>query len=386
MKSRNLRLFYIHQAFFTFTDSIYSITFPLFLYKTFHSISMVFAWTFSWNLIYGLLFIPLFNLAMKWEKPKYFMALGVVFYVVASMLMGSITSEKPWLIFTTLLAFSLYLSFYWMVRHWFFSVNADHLKIGKQISWLAIINMVASFIGPVAGGALSYWVSFNAAFWLGGIGIFCSLIPVLLFNAPPHTEHYSFKTIYSILQKPALKAIRSTYLWEGFSGCLINWPWVLVFGIFLGNIKDLGILIGFSTFIAAILTRLTGHFFDLKKRIPLLNLTTPLNVVGRLLYASVYFFPITAYVWVVDIFNRFVGSMHGTVIDSYLFGYSNKIHPIYFHLNREVHLTIARGICTAILVIAFYFLPPEYLWVSITLGALMILGWLNLKRSDHLLR
>lgn len=93
----------------------------------------------------------------------------------------------------------------------------------------------------------------------------------------------------------------------------------------------------------------------------------------------------TVYVWGIDIFNRFAGAMHGTVMDSYLFGYSNKIHPIHFHLNREIHLTISRGFASLILGIAFYFLPPEYLWVSIALGAPMLLGWLHLKRSDHLL-
>ncbi len=385
MKLRNLRLFYIHQAFFTFTDSIWSIAFPLFIYKTFHSISALFVWSFAWNLFYGLLFIPIFNLAMKWEKPKYFMVLGVVFYGVSLVLMGEIAPGKPWLTLAALLAFALYVSFYWMVRHWFFSVNADHLKIGKQISWLAIINLIVNFIGPIAGGALSYWVSFNAAFLLGSVGLLCSLIPILLFHAPPHTEHYSFKGIRQILQKPELKAIRGAYLWEGFSHYFYSAPWVLAFGIFLGNVKDLGVLVGFSTLVAAILTWFTGHFFDLKKRVPLLNLTTRLKVMGSLLYASIYFFPVTAYVWAVDIFNRFAGSMHGTVTDSYLFGTSNKIHPIHFHLNRELHLTFARGISAVILGTAFYFLPPEYLWVSIALGGFMTLGWLHLKRSDHLL-
>lgn len=385
MKARNLTLFYWHQAFFAFTDSIWSIAFPIFIYKTFHSITALFVWSLGWNVIYGLLFIPLFNLAMKTQKPKYFMALGVVFYGISLMLTGKMAPERPWLTLFTLLAFSLYVSFYWMTRHWFFSVNSDHAQIGKQISWLAILNMIVQFLGPVIGGALSFWISFDAAFLLGSVGMLGSLIPIFLFHAPPHPEYLPLKTIRSILKRPELKAIRGAYLWEGFSHYFISAPWVLAFGIFLGDIKDLGILVGAATLIAAILTRITGHFFDLRKRIALLGLTTQLKMIGALLYASIYFFPLTAYVWVVDIFNRFTGAMHGTVTDAYLFGYSNKIHPIYFHLNREAHLVLTRTISSVILGTAFYFLPAEYLWVSIALGGFMILGWLNLKHSDHLL-
>lgn len=184
MKLRNLKLFYWHQAFFAFTDSIWSIAFPLFLYKTFHSISVLFVWSFVWNVIFGLLFLPVFNLAMKLEKPKYFMALGVVFYGISLALMGKISPDKLWLTLAVMLTFAFYMSFYWMTRHWFFSVNADHVKIGKQISWLAILNMAVQFLGPIAGGALSFWISFDAAFLLGSIGFDWQFNPHFSFSRP----------------------------------------------------------------------------------------------------------------------------------------------------------------------------------------------------------
>ncbi len=386
MKQKNLRLFYIHQAFFSFTDSLWSVTFPIFIYQLFHSISALFVWLFVWNAMYGVLFIPLFNAGMKWGKPKVFMALGVLFYGISLIFTGKTTPEHVGFIIPAVITFGLYLSFYWMVRHWFFSVNSDHAIMGKQISWIAIINMVVSFLGPIIGGTLSQLVSFNAAFLLGSISMILSIIPVLLFHAPPHPERYTFHGIRAILRKPELHAIRGTYFWEGMSNYFISAPWILAFGIFLGNVKQLGILVGFSTVISVILTRLTGHFFDLKKRITLLEITTKLKMTGALLYASIYFFPAIAYVWTVDILNRFVGSMHGTVTDSYLYATSNKIHPIYFHLNREIHLVFARALSALILGITFYFLPATYLWLSIALGGFMTLGWLHLKRSDHLLR
>jgi hypothetical protein len=79
MKSKNLRLFYIHELLFQFSDSMLVIVLPVFIYKLFGSISAVFLFTFTWNLIYSILFIPVFNLAMKLKNPKYFMAIGMIF-------------------------------------------------------------------------------------------------------------------------------------------------------------------------------------------------------------------------------------------------------------------------------------------------------------------
>jgi len=385
MKQRNIKLFYIHSLLFQFSDSMLAIVLPIFLYKLFGSISAVFIFTLSWNLIYLILFIPLFNLAMHLKNPKYFMAMGVVLYVISLWLFGQTTTENIRLIIPATIIFSLYISFYWLIRHWFFSVNADYLKIGRQISTLSIMGMLVSFIAPIIGGALSFLVSFNITFILGAITAGFSLIPVLLFFAPPHPRSYGFKKIIRILQNPNLKAIRSAPIWEGFSAYLIKTCWVLAFAIFIGNIMSLGILTGVTTLLSAILTWMAGGWFDARKRAKLLTRLTGIRVALTLLYPTIFFFPNMIYIWIVETLNKTTSGMHCTVTDSYLFAYSNKIHPIHFHLNREIYMTITRIISSAILAVAFYFLPSESLWVAIALGAFMMFGWNSLKRSDHLL-
>jgi len=91
--------------------------------------------------------------------------------------------------------------------------------------------------------------------------------------------------------------------------------------------------------------------------------------------------------WVttVELINRLMLTMHITVGDSYLFAYSSKIHPIHFILNREVYLNIGRIVTSAMLAVMFYFLPAEYLWIVIAIGAFSILGFIRLTKIDHLL-
>ena len=313
------------------------------------------------------------------------MAAGVVFYVISLWLFGHTTTENIRLIIPATIIFSLYISFYWLIRHWFFSVNADYMKIGKQISTLSILGMIISFIAPIVAGVLSFLVSFNITFILGAMSGALSIIPVLLFYAPPHPRSYGIKKIMDILQKPSLKAIRPAPIWEGLSNYLIKTCWILAFTIFIGNIMDFGILTGITTLLSMVLTWMAGNWFDARKRAKLLTRLTGIRVALTLLYPIIFFFPNMVYIWIVETLNKTTTSMHCAVTDSYLFAYSNKIHPIHFHLNREIHLTITRIISSAVLAIAFYFLPSESLWVAIGIGAFMLFGWNSLKSSDHLL-
>jgi MFS family permease len=386
MKQKNLKLFFIHEALFYFSDSMLVIVLPIFVYKLFGAPSAIFAFSFIWNLIYLCLFIPIFNKAMLWGKPKYFMILGVILYISAQIMFGKTTPEHRMLIIPATLLYALYVSFYWMVRHWFFSVNADFEKIGKQISYLGIIRLMIGFIAPIIGGWLSFFVSFNATFILGSLAGLLSIIPILFFNAPPHPRGYDWKKVRKILKKPELRAIRPAYFWEGVSMYSIGTCWILAFTIFIGNIKEFGTLVGVTTLIAVILTRLSGHMFDKGKRVKILTKFIALKTIGIFMYASVFFYPTMVYAWGVELFNRFATNLHQTFIDSYLFGYSSKIHPIHFHLNREVHISIARVMTSGSLAIIFYFIPVQFLWLSIFIGAFTTFGWLSLKHGEPLLK
>ena len=59
--------------------------------------------------------------------------------------------------------------------------------------------------------------------------------------------------------------------------------------------------------------------------------------------------------------------------------------PSYYSQNSLYKTTTSDSGKSNILGTAFYFLPPEYLWISIALGGFMTLGWLHLRHSDHLL-
>jgi len=383
MQNRNLKLFYLHELLFQFSDTMLMLVLPIFIYRLFNSVSAVFLFVMAWNLIHGLLFLPVFNLAMKWKQPKYFMMAGIVFYIAALSLFSLTTAQNKAMIIPAVVMYSLYISFYWMVRHWFIGVNSDYKVIGRQMSIVFIIQTLIAFVAPIIGGAVSFLISFNATFIIGICSGLISLIPIVLFDAPANTEKYSYKKLLQTLKQEEVRAVSPGYFWEGVSFTAITNTWVLIFAIFIGSIMDLGILIGCTTLITGLIIWLTGMWFDKKSRANLLIRISRIRTLTIMAYATIYFMPHMAYVWVVEFLNRLMLTMQNTVLSSYLYAYGNKINPVNFMLSREVYLNISRFVTAAILAIAFHFLPETYLWLVIFLGSFAMFGMTYAARSDH---
>ena len=385
MNERNLKLFYIHELLFRFSDSMLFLILPIFIYQLYDSISAVFIFIAIWNLIHSILYIPIFNLAMRWKKPKYFMMLGIIFYIAALYIFGQITTDNIQLMIPATIFFALFISTYWMVKHWFISTNANHNRIGRQMSIAGIIRTVVSFLGPLTAGVISYYFTFGSAFTMGAFVGLLSLIPIMLFNAPATTERYNFKRLVSVLRKPEIKAISPAFICEAVGFTMILNGWLLAFFIFIGSMLDLGILVGATTFITAILIWLAGKWFDKKKRRQILLKTSVFGMISAMLYSTIFFFPNMIYVWIVEFMNKLAFSTHLTVAESYLYGYGNKINPIEFPMVREFYLNITRFVISIALAIAFLHLSETFLWVVILIGSLNFLGQLTLRNSDHLL-
>ena len=385
MKTRNLNLLYLHSIFFDLCDSMVFLALPIFVYQVYESISAVFLFQLIWGMLDFMIFIPVFNLGMHLKNPKYFMALGIVFYVFALFFLGRSdgTSNAPIILATVF--YTLYASFYWLIRHWFFSLNADHKKVGRQVTIANAITLLMGFIGPILAGILSQLSSFNATFFFAAFFAFLGIVPILFFHAPPHPTQYGVKKVFKIIQKPELKSIRMTHFWEGAEYLFAGIPWLLAFTIFIGDILDLGLMVGITTLLIFLVSWRVGKWFDGRKRRQALVRTTWLHAMATLLLSATCFIPHLVYASFANFLNNLSYTASSTVSESYLYGLSNRIHPIHFHLNREIYLALGRMISAGILAVSFYFLPDTYLWLAIALGGIFSLGRLGIKKVDHLL-
>lgn len=385
MKNRNLKLFYFHELLFHFSNSMLTLVLPVFIYRTFGSVSLVFGFIVGWNLIHGILYLPVFNVAMKLRKAKYFMMMGILFYLISLLFFSVVTKNQPIMMVPATVFYSFYISFYWTFRHWFMAVNTDHMRVGKQMSIISLIQTCISFISPIVGGMVSILVSFHATFLVGVIALALSLWPIALFSMEAHPEPYSLEKIKNMLKKKEIKSVSPGYFCEGIVDIAVNNVWLLIFAIFIGNILDLGLLVGFATLITAIAIWLAGKWFDQKERVRLITRVTHMRAVGVMTYASIFFFQNIAYIWLITFINKLTTTIQQLILDSYLYAYGNKLNPVEFMLSREFYLNISRLLTSGILAIIFYVAPPEGLWIVIFLGSLAVLGMLRVRKNDHFL-
>jgi MFS family permease len=385
MQKRNLRLLYAHEFFFSLADTLLPFIVPIFIYKTFHSLSAVFLWAFGWNFVYAFMYGPLLRWAARLKRPNWIMGIGILFYLITMGIFSNINAGNHWLIFLSIFTHAVFVAAYWPLRHWFISVNVHEEKVGGQVSLLWAARLLAGFLGPVIGGWLSFAFSFNSAFLFGSCAAVISAVPLMLIKAAHHPEVINSKNCADALKNPPYSLVKRTYFLEGISYYFVALGWVMAFYIFISNEKNLGALIGSATLIAAILSRIIGHFFDRKKRLRLLKSLTFTRVGAGFMYCLALIFPGLGSAMAAELTYRFAWVMHETTAMSYQYAYGLKTHPVLYILNREKELVKARSAGTLLLAIIFLFAPPEYLICVIAIGTLSALGWLYLSRLDHVL-
>ncbi len=134
---------------------------------------------------------------------------------------------------------------------------------GKELSWLYIFERVGSALGPVVGGILAGVFSPQISMIFALLIILASLAPLFMTREPVKTQQevsYRDLDIPKIIIKDsvpigALNLVNIAHV--------VFWPLFLAVFVFVnGTYELLGIIVGISTVVSIISTRLFGKFID----------------------------------------------------------------------------------------------------------------------------
>lgn len=378
-------LFIIHDLLMLFAMGMMELVLPIYLFETFGSVRAVFLWQVCWNVGILVLFVPVFSLAMRLKRPMLFMAFGLFVYAVAMRMVSMIAEGDANLVFACALLHGVSAAFYWPIRHWLISKIVDFRAIGHQISLLTVLRIGLGCVAPVLAGVISVREGVTDLFMVGTVILLLSTVPLFFCRIKPEAWSYRLSEIPGLLRKPVLRRIAPAYFFEGLGASLVGIPWLLTLVLFCGDIEKVGYFVGGSALISAILVRLVGKHFDRGRRQELLTRLTFFRTAAITFFAIAYFLPTTWFILAVQTLNQFAGTTHGTCVESYLFGFSAKLHPTEFHFNREVYLCAGRIVGSSLFVIFFPESNLALLWAAPAIGAFAFLGFLTLKRNDALL-
>ncbi|HKK54471.1 MAG TPA: MFS transporter [Patescibacteria group bacterium] len=310
----------------TVATQLLGLFMPIFLYQ-------VFGFNIVWVLAYYILrdFLYLISLPLG---PKIFMnrvglknsiRLGVIFgslFYAGFFILEKYTSSmevisgefvpEAWLvtiILTVAVIFTLHRLTYWVPLHTDITEFTSKKDRGKQVSLMAVTQVVLGALMPLAAGWLLMEFSYSFLFVIAILIYFVALIP---FSALPKVNEkfsWTYKKTWKEFTSKARRKLMIAYSADGAeSGVrLIIWP-IFIWELLNGNYLKVGIISSLVVVVTVVAQLIVGKYTDKVSRKKMLKYGTILYSIGwlvKIFIASAFqIFVISAYHNIANIFSR----------------------------------------------------------------------------------
>lgn len=259
---------------------------------------------------------------------------------------------------------SLGMSFFWMGMHLEFKKVSHRKHRGEEVGKRQAIAILATLLGPLAGGALIKFVNFQAVFLLAS-GILLLSALFLFASKERHVPyHFSVKSLWD--KKYWRSAAFFTY--RGMFAITNGVVWPLFIFMSLGDYLYLGILGSFAAIVMAVLLVFTGKISDSKlRKKTLIKWVVPFESLS----------------WVIrGFFATFTGFLGITFFHSITYGamsapmsareYNHaRDNAVEYFITREVFICLGR-----ILILSFLLLTSSFIASFVLVGGASFLALL----------
>ncbi len=255
--SRELFEIYFLLAMRSLSLSLIGIFLPLYLF-------VELGYTFDQVIYFYLAFILLFGIGqfiatkvVSRFGTKHSMITSVPFLIIAlffTMFLGT----YPSFFYLAALFHGMHAAFFWVGFHIDAVLQGKKRDFGKESAVISAVTMLPSVAGPIIGGLILLFFSFNVLFILSCIAIAVSFIP-LLFSKEVYAKHNL--DISSFFDKKHLKYFFG-YFAQGVGYTAANVFWPLFIFTILGEYISVGIYGTLVTFFMVFVTLLLGKLSD----------------------------------------------------------------------------------------------------------------------------
>lgn len=258
LKRRELNELYVSIVLRTLAFSMIGIFVPLFLFKELnYSLSSIILFYLVYAISF-LAFTPLGVFLINKIGFKHSMLVSSPLYVGYFACLY-LLKENPLLFFVVPFIYGFGEGIFWIAFHTDFSMYSDKKKRGDQISKFYSFSLLSGLVGPMIGGFILTYSSFNVLFFIVSILLLGSTIPLLF--SKDVKKNYVFS--WNVLKEGSIKDLIS-YSAVGARGMvsMVFWP-IFIFAILKLYVAmgSLFTLLGiFSLFVTYVVGKLTDVF------------------------------------------------------------------------------------------------------------------------------
>lgn len=365
----------IHRIFVDVAVSLVAIFMPIFWFHTFGS-SFAFTMLFYAGEFFCKLpfYVPVAKIFSKIGL-KMSMFIGVLayvgFFVISYIFNQGNYSSFPWMVVMLLVILTTLSTFYWAPFHIDMAMSLKNNQIGTQIGIIRSFQHVFLVLAPLVGGFIISYYGYGAAFIIGILLLFCSIIPLI--HIPRFVVNYEFgflQTIKMLFSKKyrSMSLSMMAYGAENMIGAVV-WP-IFLYMLFKGNYLQVG---GFATFfilVSLILELFVGKMTDVLSPKKMLHIGSGIYALG---WVWKGFVQTISGVFAASTFHTFGAIVLRTPVDALSYHQAADAgHYIdEYTIIREMALCMGRVIMLLIVVVFTSFFS---LSVSFFLAAVVSLG------------
>lgn len=295
----------------------------------------------------------------------------VLFYVVAYIL-NFAPNFSPWVFLGLLIAFSsINYGLYWAPFHTDFAEFSDRQTRGSQVGIFYAIQRFVGMAGPIIGGFLIATFSYGAAFGVGIVLIFASIIPLAFLPKTKVEYEYGFFETFQVMFKKKYKYLTWSMIAYGADGAVgyIIWP-IFLFMVFDGKYLEIGIFASLLVVVNMIVQVAVGKEIDHHHKRKMIRFGVNIYALGWLFKALV---DSIGGVFLASTFHGFGAILMRTPVDVMIYEKAaDSGHYVdEFTVIREIALTFGRILIVLIIALLTIFAP---IWIAFILAAIVTLG------------
>lgn len=337
---------YLAIAIRSFALSLVSLFVPIYLHV---DLGFSLRSTLSFFIFYSVIFAIFTPLAAKFSSKfglKHSILLSVPFQIIYLLLLYKLgTYNIPLALIATFLGLSM--AFFWMGMHLEFKQTSHKKNLGEEVGKAQGIAVLSTLSGPLIGGLIISYFSFNVAFTVSAILLFFSALPLLVSG----DKHVPYKfSIRNLVSKKYL-SVSFFYTYRGAWVVASRVLWPLFIYLSLKSYLSLGLLGTISGIITALLMIFVGKRSDKIGK-------------DKIIYWAV---PFESFSWLIrGLFSTFNGFLGISLFQSLTYGVLSspltakeyelaKDNSVEYFITREIYLCIGR-----ILILSFVLLTGSF--------------------------
>ncbi len=221
--------------------ALVNIFIPIYLYRQFGSVSLVFVFFAAYHLSVVLMAYPVAGIIRRLGLDYSGVLGGLLKVGFFALLLASKT--YPWLIWPSSLIWGLGVLFTWLTHHYYLAAGGNIIhSFGRKVAAINLIDKWLLTLIPIAGGVMLDWGGFQLTFVVAAVFLGISGLPLLLDKFNQKSMKLDFKDTLEGVVEPVNRRIWLALFATGATAEVVATVWPIYLFLLIGNYTKIGLI------------------------------------------------------------------------------------------------------------------------------------------------